>query len=396
MSSPPPSLRPLTTPDALAAACARLSSAPHLAVDTEFIRDRTYFAQLCLVQVASEDEHVLIDPLALPDLSPLRDLLMRTDIVKVFHAGRHDLEIFHDIWAVVPAPVFDTQLAATLLGHPAQTSYGRLVADVLDVHLDKAGTLTDWARRPLTPDQLSYAADDVIHLAKLFPKMREMLKEQGRLAWLDAEHVALVDAESYQSDPLTAWRQVKAAGSLRGPQRATLKELAAFREEEARARNLPRRWVLPDESLVELSRKRPRSLDDLRAVRGVPAALVERRGADLLARVARADEPRVGDESETEMPVRLSQEHEVIADLLGALVRLRARERDVAPTQLATRAQLERVAAEGEFADVSVLSGWRREVVGDDLLALREGRLRLIVKDGAAMIERCDPDVPAG
>ena len=388
MSAPLPPPHPITTQDALSAACARLSAAPHLAVDTEFIRDRTYYAQLCLVQVASEDEAILIDPLALDDLTPLRTLLMRTESVKIFHAGRHDLEIFHDAWGVLPAPVFDTQLAATLLGHPAQTSYARLVADILDVQLDKAGTLTDWARRPLTPDQLRYAADDVIHLVRLFPKMRAMLMDQGRLAWLDAEHAALVEADSYLTDPLTAWRQVKAAGTLRGPQRATLKELAAFREEEARLRNLPRRWVLPDESLVELSRRRPRVLDDLRAVRGVPAALIERRGDDILARVARAD--KAVDDTSTDMAPRLSSAQEVIVDLLGTLVRLRAQERDVAPTQLATRAQLERVAAEGEFADVSVLSGWRREVVGDDLLALREGRLRLVVKDGVAIVESAE------
>ena len=387
-ADPPTTSRPITTLAELEALCERLSDAPHVAVDTEFIRDRTYFAQLCLVQIATEGEHALVDPLALRDLAPLRALLMRKEIVKVFHAGRHDLEIFHDIWGELPSPVFDTQLAATLLGMPAQTSYGNLVGEILGVTLDKAGTLTDWARRPLSASQLRYAADDVIHLATLYGRMRAMLAEKGRGGWLDAEHAALVDPATYVVDPEDAWRAVRGAGNLRGAQRAALRHLAAWRERQARERNIPRRWVLSDESLGELARQRPKNLDDVRAVRGVQAAVVERWGGEILAVVARA-------EQEGPMPpeaqgVRVDAAAEALADLLGCLVRVRAKERGIAPTQLATRAQLERLASEGEFSEAAVLQGWRREVVGDDLLALREGRLRLAVRDGVVVVERAD------
>ena len=383
------SARPITTTVELEALCERLAGASHLAIDTEFIRDRTYYAQLCLVQIASDDEHALIDPLALRDLGPLRGLLMAPGIVKIFHAGKQDIEIFHDLWGEVPAPLFDTQLAATVLGHPSQTSYARLVADILGVQLDKAGTLTDWARRPLSPEQLRYAADDVIHLATLYGRMRALLEEQGRLAWLDAEHAALADPASYRFEPEDTWRQVKGGGTVRGRHRSVLRQLAGWRERQARERNLPRRWIIPDESIVELARRCPLTLEDLRLVRGIRSDVVERCGEDILSIVAKAD-VALPDDAATERgpePVRLAPAAEALADLLGCLVRLRAQEKGVAPTQLATRAQIERVAAEGEFAEVPVLEGWRREVVGDDLLALREGRLRLVVREGIVVVE---------
>lgn len=383
-----PHPRPITTRPELEALCGRLSSATHLAIDTEFIRDRTYYAQLCLVQIASEHEHALVDPLVLRDLGPLRELLMAPGIVKVFHAGRQDIEIFHALWGEIPAPIFDTQLAATLLGHASQASYARLVADVLGVQLDKAGTLTDWARRPLSTEQLQYAADDVIHLATLYGRMRVLLEEQGRLSWLDAEHAALADPASYLFEPEDTWRQVKGAGSVRGRHRSVLRQLAGWRERQARERNLPRRWIVPDESLVELARRCPRTLDDLRLVRGVRPDLVERCGEDILAIVVQAEiAPEEAPSNRAPEPVRVEPAAEALADLLGCLVRLRALEKGVAPTQLATRAQVERVAAEGEFAEVPVLEGWRREVVGEDLLALREGRLRLVVRDGVVVVE---------
>jgi ribonuclease D len=381
------SLRPITTLPELEALCGRLSSAPFLAVDTEFIRDRTYFAQLCLVQVASEAEHALIDPIALPDLGALRDLLAKPSIVKVFHAGRQDLEIFLDAWGVLPAPIFDTQLAATVLGFPSQTSYARLVSDVLGTPVDKAGTLTDWARRPLTDDQLRYAADDVIHLVQLYIRMRAMLAEQGRQSWLDAELSAMADPAGYRTLPEDCWRLVKGAGHARGAQRATLRQIAAWRERMARERNMPRRWVLPDESVVELSKKRPRTLDDLRAVRGVAPQMVEKVGNDLLAAIALADEQGSADPEPHRDVLRMDAETEVVADLLSCLVRLRAQERGIAPTQLAPRAVIDRVALEGEDADVPVLQDWRREVVGDDMLALRDGRIQLVVRDGAVHVE---------
>lgn len=378
-------LAPLTTLRALEEACARLAAAPFLAVDTEFHRERTYFAQLCLVQVASAHEVVLIDPIALRELAPLRELLLQPGTVKVFHAARQDLEIFHDLWGEVPAPVFDTQVAATVLGVGHQVGYAKLIEDLLGVHLEKAGTLTDWARRPLAPEQLRYAADDVLHLARAYPEMLKRLNEQGRSAWLEPELKALADPAQFRPDPATAWRSVKGAGTLRGPARSVVRPLAAWRDEVARERNIPRRWVLPDEALLEVARRRPEELDDLGRIRGFTPRLLQEHGARLLAIIAESS----SHESEpAPAPRRIGPDAEALADLLQCLVRLRARERGVAPTQLATREQLERIAAEGDEAGVPVLEDWRREMVGEDLLALRDGRLKLVVRDGVVSTEK--------
>ena len=375
---------PLTNLRALEQACARLASAPFLAVDTEFHRERTYFAQLCLVQVASSDEVVLVDPLAIKDLTPLRDLLVRPEVVKVFHAAKQDLEIFHDIWGRVPAPIFDTQVAATVIGLGHQVGYGRLVEDVLGVKLEKAGTLTDWARRPLSSDQLRYAADDVLHLASAYVVIERKLEEQGRADWLRREMEALADPAQYRADPEGAWRGVRGAGTLQGPARTAARLLAAWRDEQARSRNLPRRWVLTDEALVEISKKRPTEPDDLGRVRGLTARFLEENGRKLLAIVEEAR--AVAPEAAPPKAHRMTADAELVADLMGTLVRLRARERGVAPTQLATRDQLERIALEGEAADVPALQDWRREMVGDDLLALRDGRKQLVVRDGSVTL----------
>lgn len=381
-----PAPSPLTSPRQLEETCARLAAAPFLAVDTEFHRERTFYAQLCLVQVASLDEVVLIDPIALKDLGPLRDLLLRPGIIKVFHAAKQDLEIFHDLWGEVPAPVFDTQVAATVLGLGHQVGYARLVEDVLGVKLEKAGTLTDWARRPLAPEQLRYAADDVVHLASAHVVIAKRLEEQGRAEWLERDMTALADPAQYRPSPETAWRSVRGAGTIHGPAKTVIRPLAAWRDEMARARNVPRRWVLPDEALIEVARRRPETLDDLGRIRGVNQRMLDEQGARLLALVAEAKNAEP--ERAAPRPRRMTAEAEVLADLLQCLVRMRSRERGVAPAQLATREQLERLALEGEEADVPALQEWRREMIGDDLLALRDGRAQLVVRDGVVVFEK--------
>lgn len=380
------SLTPLTSPRALEQACERLSAAPHLAVDTEFHRERTFFAQLCLIQVASPEEVVIIDPLALRELAPLRELLLRPEITKVFHAARQDLEIFHDLWGLVPSPVFDTQVAASVLGIGHQVGYARLVEDVLGVKLEKAGTLTDWARRPLATEQLRYAADDVLHLIEAYDVIVKRLKEQGREDWVQRDMAVLADPEQYRADPESAWRSVRGASNMQGPARTAMRLLAAWRDEVARARNIPRRWALSDEALVEIARRRPETLDDLGRVRGLNARFLSEHGARLLdlMQEARSAAP----EKRPAKARPMTPEAEVLADLLQCLVRLRARENGVAPTQLATREQVERIALEGDAADVLALTDWRREMVGEDLLALRDGRARLVVKDGIVSFER--------
>jgi ribonuclease D len=371
--------------DELEALCARLRLAGHVAVDTEFIRDRSYFARTCLVQLATEDEIALVDPLALPGMEPLRAVMLAPEVVKVLHAGRQDLEIFFGLYGEVPAPIFDTQVAAALLGLGDQVGQAPLVEKLLGVVLDKAGRLTDWARRPLSPDQLRYAAADVAYLLPLQRMLAGQLEERGRLDWLERELQAQLDPALYTPDPQGAWRGLKGVAGLRGAARGVAREVAAWREERAMHLDRPRRWVLGDDAILEIARRAPRTKDDLLRVRGLGD--VARGEADaLLARVAQAADSQ---EPREPAPRRsaMTPEADALADLLGCLVKLRARERGVATGQLATRTQLEEVALHGERAQVPVLEGWRREIVGDDLLRLREGSLSLVVRDGLVEIE---------
>lgn len=382
--SPEPRL--VTTAAELRLTCERLAAAPHVAVDTEFLRERTYHARLCLVQLASPTEHALVDPFAVEDLSPLRELLVASDVIKVFHAARQDLEIFHSMWGAVPQPLFDTQVAAAILGHGDQLSYAALVQALLDVRIDKAQTLTDWSRRPLSSDQLRYALDDVVHLSSAYELVRTRLAELGRAEWLARTFESMADPALYRVDPREAWRAVKGTRGLSGEKRAVLREVAAWREEAARERDLPRRWVLSDEALVEVARRAPRTGSELAGIRTLTQPQLRRDG-EALVEAVRAGLAAPADERPARPPERPGDEALALADLMAAVVRLRARAADVSVGQVATRADLEALAMHGEASGVELLEGWRRELVGAELLALREGRLRLAVKDGLVVVE---------
>lgn len=364
-----------------------MARAPFVAVDTEFVRDRTYYGRLCVVQLATEDELALVDALEPASLAPLRDLLVDRDVLKVIHAGRQDFQLFHDAWSAVPRPVFDTQLAATVLGHGEQAGFAALVEEVLGIRLAKSETLTDWSQRPLAPEQLAYAADDVVQLVPLYRQLRERLVSAGREGWLHDEHEALADADAYRLEVGECWRSVKGANRLRPRELAVLRELAAWREERARERDRPRRWVLADDVLVELARRAPPDAAGLGRLRGKAADQVGRHAREILEAIGRgAGSP----EAEWPRPPRgrrPSREDLALADLMAVLVRLRADEADVASTVVANRAQLEQVAARGAEADAPVLRGWRRALVGEELLALRDGRLRLRVEEGRVTVD---------
>jgi len=367
-------------PGALTAACNRLAGADVLCVDTEFLRDKTYYPKLCLVQIAADDEVLCIDPLAVGELTPLLDLLYDPGNIKVFHAARQDLEIFYHLRGALPAPVFDTQIAAALLGANDQIGYGALVQQVLGVELDKAHSRTDWSARPLQPEQLQYAAEDVIHLCRLYERQVQILGERGRLDWLREDFATLTDPATYAPDPDGIWRRLKDVRRLKGVQLAALQRLAAWREHHAMASDRPRRWIVRDEILVDLARHMPASMAAMGRIRGLEERLLQRHGGTLLGLLQEARElPR--EDWPTLEPRRILEPHQdALVDAMMAIVRLRATEESLSPAMLATRATLERLVA-GD-PDAAVLHGWRAALVGCSLQEFAEGRAALEVRNG--------------
>ncbi len=346
--------------------CASLRGVSWLALDTEFIREQTYYPQLCLIQIASADRVACIDPLALPSLDPLLDLLYDPAITKVLHAAQQDLEIFYHLRGAVPTPVFDTQLAALVLGHGSQIGYAALVQQLLGVELDKTHTRANWRHRPLAPEWLAYAAADVRFLRELYLRQQAALAARG---WLDAlaeDFAALAAPDRYRLQPWEAWRRVREHNRLRGVQRAVLRALAAWREERASTHDRPRRWILDDAALLELARRMPKTPDELSRIRGLPATTVQRQGETLLARIAtaRAEPPE-------QWPVRTARSHvspeqAAKVDEMLRLIAARADHNRIPSQCLADRWDVEKLLL-GE--DSLLLHGWRAAVVGRELLA---------------------------
>lgn len=369
--------------DALVRFVERVRGAEWIAVDTEFMREKTYYPELCLVQVATPDVLACIDPIAIDDLTPLLDLLFDPTLTKVFHAADQDLEMFYTVSGRVPAPVFDTQLAATLAGRSDHIGYGRLVAEMLGVELDKAHTRADWHHRPLTPEVLDYAADDVRYLSRLYPALRDDLSRRGRLNWLDEDFAALADARRYRTEPSQAWRRVKGLERLRPAQQQVLARLAEWREAEAMRANRPRRWILKDEVLVDLARRQPRDRAGLANRRDLPPTVVDRHADALLAAIGagHAREPV----ALTTPPARLSADGEAIVDLLMACLRSRAGAHEVSPATVGNRRELEQMVRGAR--DLAILHGWRRRIAGATLLEVIEGQSTIGVDDGRLVIE---------
>lgn len=360
-----PEHRYIDSPAALADLAGALAASNEIALDTEFLRERTYYPVLCLVQVATAADIALVDPLALDSLAPLLDAIYAAHPVKVLHAGAQDLELFMGLRSEPLPGLFDTQIAAAFLGFPEQIGYANLVAEVLGVGLSKSHTRSDWTRRPLSAAQLGYAVEDVLHLRSLYSPLRDRLQAAGRLEWALEDMARLGSPERYRTDPDEAWRRVKGAHRLPGPGRAALRRLARWREEQAMARNLPRRWVVPDDTLLRLADARPRNDAELLAVEGVGERLHRRWGSAILAALAAGSD---SDEPGAATPPPGEAERALVA-ALKARVEARAGELGLAASLLAPRAELESL-ARGE-SSAAVLAGWRRAVIGEELLALR-------------------------
>ena len=374
----------ITSSQALADLCARLAKADFVTVDTEFMRENTFWPELCLIQIADTQEAAAIDPKAPGlDMTPLLDLMVNNeDVLKIFHAGGQDVEIIYNLTGKTPHPIFDTQIAMMAVSQSEQIGYSNLVESWLGLTIDKGARFTDWSRRPLTERQIEYAIGDVTYLSEIFPKLLKRLIKTGRGEWLNAEMEKLADPENYRNDPGKAWLRIKASG--RNPAMlGRLKAIAAWREAEAQDKNIPRGRIARDETLADIASHPPKTQADLAKVRGLSPGWKDNDiGRRLMATIAAAEPLR-----ETELPPRtprgapLGKEGALVADLLKLLLKIRAREIDVASRLLARSEDLELLAA-GVRKNLPILEGWRYGVFGKDALDLVEGKLAFAVVNG--------------
>ena len=347
---------------ALTEFCAGLNNTPWLALDTEFIREQTFYPQLCLIQIASANGLACIDPLALPSLEPLLDVLYNPAVTKILHAAYQDLEIFYHLRGAVPAPVFDTQLAALVLGYGNQVGYANLVQQTLNVELDKEHTRADWRRRPLAPEWLAYAVDDVRYLPELYQRQQATLAERGWLAALNEDFAALTDPDRYRPHPQEAWRRVRDHQRLRGVQQAVLRVLAAWREEQASRHDRPRRWILSDAVLLNMAQRMPDNVEDLARIHGLPSTTLRQHGDTLLKQITAARA-----EPSEQWPVvqphrlRLTAKQAARVDELLNRIAVRASECGIPHQALANRRDVEQWLA-GQDSPLS--HGWRATVLG--------------------------------
>lgn len=359
----------------------RCKKSPYIAIDTEFLREKTYYPKLCLLQMGIENEIAIVDPFKIRNLTALADVLVDPNIVKIFHACSQDVEILYHETGVVPSPIFDTQIAAAVLGKTQQASYSSLVSQYCDVNLPKKDSFTDWSQRPLSDSQIHYAADDVKYLPQIYYEMLAQLKRKNRLSWLEETFADLSKKEKYEIDPRVRYKKLKRVNQLNARQQAAAREFAAWRELQAQRLNIPRKWVVSDEQIVEACRREARTLDELYMVRGMKESLKTSDARKVLAAlIAGLDCPQ------SELPdVRPKSKNEsnvdVILDVMNALVRMRAREHEIAPQTLAPQAELLKL-ARGHYDDSELMQGWRYTLVGKDLRTLLEGGFALQIHDG--------------
>ncbi len=370
----------------LAEACERLSRHPFVTVDTEFLRDATYYPRLCLLQLASPDEGLLVDPLAKGiDLAPFLELMANEQVLKVFHAARQDVEIIWHLGHMIPAPLFDTQIAAMVCGYGDSVGYEQLVNDLAKARIDKSSRFTDWSRRPLTEAQLAYALSDVTHLRAIYAHLAQELEKTGRDGWLAEEMAVLTAPETYNLQPADAWMRLR--GRVRKPRElAILMELCAWRESEAQNRDVPRARVLKDDAIIDVVQRAPKDEAELGELRSIPRGFERSQtGVEIVAAVRR------GLERDPKTLPRLErgaqrQPNGAVLDLLKVLLKAVSDAERVAPKIIATVDDLEAIASDDE-ADVAALKGWRRGLFGEKALALKSGHLALRMRDGKVVIE---------
>lgn len=382
------SIQYIDTPEQLATLCEQIKKEPWLALDTEFLREKTYYPKFCLLQIATPEWVACIDPIALPQLESLFDAIYNPAIVKVFHSCRQDLEIFFQWTGKLPSPIFDTQVAAPLLGFQDNPGYAMLVSSLLSVNLNKAHTRADWSKRPLTEAELEYAADDVIYLCQIYQIMVQKLTALGRIDWLKNDFAELTNPALYKVDPETAWFKIKGKNKLTGKQLSIIQTLAQWREKIAQAEDRPKSWLLRDELLFDLAKLQPETVQELANVRGINERSVNRYGKELCQLITAAKNRPPIPLHEKDRSAKKTQQEEAILDILTALVRVRAEENALNPTILASRKDLEELLSNGDD-ECPLLHGWRYTMAGKELVGLLKGELLLgIDSDKLAIIEK--------
>lgn len=383
-------MKMITDSGELAATCQAFAQSDYVTVDTEFLRERTYWSKLCLVQMArpgdTDEDAVLIDPLAPGmDLAPLYALMADTSVVKVFHAARQDVEIFWNMGQVIPTPMFDTQVGAMVCGYGEQVGYETLVRKVVKAEVDKSSRFTDWSRRPLNDKQLKYALADVTHLRGIYEKLRDRIAQQDRAHWVDEEMAVLTDPATYQTDPEQAWRRVKARSN--SPKfLAVVRELAKWREQTAQSKDVPRSRVIKDDALLEVVTAMPDSVEELGRLR-----LIQREArkpevtAEILAAVKRGLACPPEDRPRLPPPPKRREGSAAVADLLKVFLKARSDQIGVAAKLIAPAAEIEALAGE-DTTDLAVLRGWRAEVFGDDAVRIKQGKVALVARPGGLQL----------
>jgi len=371
-------------PEQLTDLCSRIQQAPWIALDTEFLREKTYYPVFCLLQIATPEWVVCVDPIALTDLSELFSVINDPKIIKVLHSCRQDLEIFYQITGEVTYPVFDTQIAAPLLGFQENPGYAMLVSNFLNVNLSKAHTRTDWSVRPLSQDQIQYAADDVIYLCKIYTLMCQQLEGLGRVDWLNNDFELLKNKELYKISPVNAWLRVKGRKRLTGKQLSIVQVLTEWREKTAQLENRPKNWLIRDDLLLELAKLQPVTVAELAKVRSVNERSVKRYGKVICQLIETAKDSAPIPMTDKTKSTKKTANQEAVLDVLTAVVRMRADENSLNPMILAGRKDLEKLLFDEQ--DNPLLLGWRYTMVGKELQGLLQGQYSLTLKEGDVLI----------
>jgi len=365
--------------DKLQQLCLSIKDAPILILDTEFVREKTYRAKLCLLQIATDDIVACVDPVAISDISPLMNIINEQSKLKVLHAARQDYEIFYDLTGQLPQPLFDTQLAASLLGYGEQVGYASLVSKVLGIQLDKAHTRTDWSKRPLSEAQIKYASDDVVYLRQLYPLLTQQLKEKGREDWLNEEFDSLCQKELYLTKPDEAWQRVKGINRLRPRQLAAAKNLSHWREKMAIKKDLPRRWIISDDILLAIAQLLPKNKSQLESIANIKKAFIDKSGDTVLNCVKKALELDNASLPSVKKPERLTAEQEIVADLLLIQLKIIANNQNISVSNIANRKMLEKL-IKGE-KDIALLKGWRYQLAGKKIQDLYNNKFALHIEN---------------
>jgi len=367
------------TDDKLQQLCDSIKEAPVLILDTEFIREKTYRAKLCLLQIATDNIVACVDPIAINDISTLMDIINDQSKLKVLHAARQDYEIFYDLTRQLPQPLFDSQLAASLLGYGEQVGYGALVGKILGIQLDKAHTRTDWSKRPLSDAQIKYASDDVVYLRQLYPLLTQQLKEQGREDWLNEEFSALCQKDLYVTKLDEAWQRVKGINRLRPRQLAAAKNISHWREEMAINKNLPRRWIISDDILLAIAQLLPKDKSQLESIANIKTAFIDKSGNAILNCVKKALELDDASLPSVKKPKRLTADQEIIADLLLVQLKIIANKQNISASNISNRKMLEKL-INGE-TDIALLKGWRYQLAGKKIQELCNNKFGLRIEN---------------